>query len=61
MQPSHSSVTAMVPLFTSQVDALLTAGTDMRIRYWNKAHPASSEVVVYGGNENAGNANIRYK
>ena len=63
---SPHSVSAIHPFRTinSQGHAstnILTAGTDMRIRYWDLDQPTNSEVISFGATESSDRIMITYK
>ena len=63
---SPHSVSAIYPFRTRNNQGqpstnILTAGTDMRIRYWDLDQPTNSEVISFGANESSERPVITYK
>ena len=46
LQATHHSVNGMYLGVTDSNTFLLTAGSDMRIRYWDLSYPANSHIVA---------------
>ena len=63
--PNHS-ISALYPL--QSVDShghvstnILTAGTDMRVRFWDLQQPSKSEIVSFAANEIVERSTISYR
>ena len=57
MRPSSSSMTSLHPIRgPSGVNAIVTADTDMRIRFWNLANALDSYIVHGSGSETVNQA-----
>ena len=64
--PDQCSVSAIYPIQTSNNQGcvttnLVTAGTDMRIRFWDLEQPNNSEIVSFGATEIVDRSSISYK
>jgi len=51
----------MLSIQQNDMNIVLTAGTDMRIRYWNLSSPQESYIVAGGSNELINPALVSYK
>ncbi|XP_070561673.1 phosphoinositide 3-kinase regulatory subunit 4-like isoform X2 [Ptychodera flava] len=60
-QASNHAVNAMYCSPADGSPLLLTAGSDMRIRYWDLAYPQSSYVITGGANDHLHQTAISYK
>ena len=63
---SPHSVSAIYPFQTLNSQGhsstnILTAGTDMRIRYWDLDQPTNSEILSFGATESSDRPTITYK
>ena len=45
------SISALHSIHNADMNVVLTAGTDMRLRYWNLQSPADSYIVAGGASE----------
>ena len=60
-QPNSQSVTAMQSVHNHEMNVLLTAGTDMRIRYWDLQRPEQSYIVAGAADEKFTSSSVSYK
>ncbi|XP_077998060.1 phosphoinositide 3-kinase regulatory subunit 4-like [Glandiceps talaboti] len=60
-QPSSYAVTAMYCSPADGSPLLLTAGSDMRIRYWDLAYPQSSYIIAGAANDHLHQTAVSYK
>ena len=51
----------MQSIHNHEMNVLLTAGTDMRIRYWDLQNPEQSCIVAGASNEKINASNVTYK
>ena len=64
--PNPNSVSVIYPIQTANHQgyvstSLLTAGTDMRIRFWDMQQPNNSDIVSFGATELVDRSSISYK
>ena len=66
LNASNHSISALYPL--QSVDShshvstnILTAGTDMRVRFWDLQQPSNSEIVSFAANEIVERSTISYR
>ena len=60
-QPVNTDfMSSLVSVQSNDTNVLLSAGTDMRIRFWDLQNPTSSFVVAAGANEPVGGG-VNYK
>ena len=52
---------AMQSIHNHEMNVLLTAGTDMRVRYWDLQNPEQSYIVCGASNEKINSGNVSYK
>jgi phosphoinositide-3-kinase regulatory subunit 4 len=55
------SISALHSIQQPDMNVVLTAGTDMRIRYWNLSAPQESYIVAGGSNEVINPSLVSYK
>lgn len=55
------SISALHSIHNSDMNIVLTAGTDMRLRYWNLKNPSESYIVAGGASEVINPALVQYK
>ena len=60
-QGNTQSVTAMQSIHNHEMNVLITAGTDMRIRFWDLQNPEHSYIVSGASNEKITPGNVSYK
>ena len=60
-QGNTQSVAAMQSIHNHEMNVLITAGTDMRVRYWDLQNPEHSYIVCGSSNEKVTSANVSYK
>ena len=60
-QGNTQSVAAMQSIHNHEMNVLLTAGTDMRVRYWDLQNPEQSYIVCGASNEKINSGNVSYK
>lgn len=60
-QSNSQSVTAMQSVHNHEMNVLITAGTDNRIRYWDLQNPDRSYIIAGAYNEKSSTSNVSYK
>ena len=60
-QSNSQSVTAMQSIHNHEMNILLTAGTDMRVRFWDLQSPEQSYIVCGASGEKINPNNVSYK
>ena len=60
-QTNSQSVTAMESVHNHEMNVLITAGTDLRIRYWDLKNPDQSYIIAGAYNEKSNTSNVSYK
>lgn len=60
-QSNSQSVSAMQSIHNHDMNVLLTAGTDMRIRFWDLQNPDQSYIVCGASDEKVNSSNVSYK
>jgi phosphoinositide-3-kinase regulatory subunit 4 len=60
-QSNSQSISAMHSVHNHEMNVLLTAGTDMRVRYWNLQSPEESYIVCGASNEKITPGNVTYR
>ncbi len=61
LQASGHSVNGMYLGVTDSNTFLLSAGSDMRIRYWDLSYPANSHIVAGAASDPANQAVVSYR
>merc|ERR1712223_956660 len=60
-QSNSQSVTAMQSVHNHEMNVLITAGPDNRIRYWDLQNPDRSYIIAGAYNEKSSTSNVSYK
>ena len=54
-------MSSLVSVQSHDTNVLLTAGTDMRIRFWDLANPEASCIAAGANHENPGTLGVHYR